>query len=55
MKIRRATCFDYIGTIDGVLQPKFKSTCMALGLLNNDREWHDALNEVSTWVSGVHL
>jgi len=28
---------------------------MALGLLNDDGEWHDALNEASTWASGVHL
>jgi len=26
---------------------------MALGLLNDDGEWHDALNEASTWASGV--
>ena len=26
-----------------------------LGLLNDDGEWHDALNEASTWASGVHL
>jgi len=28
---------------------------MALGLLNDDGEWHDALNEASTWASRVHL
>ena len=28
---------------------------MALGLLNDHGEWHDALNEASTWTSGVHL
>jgi len=28
---------------------------MALGLLNDDGAWHDALNEASTWASGVHL
>jgi len=33
----------------------FKSACMALALLNDDGEWHDALNEASTWASGVHL
>ena len=54
-KLHGATCFEDIRTIDGVLHPTFKSACMALGLLNDDGEWHDALNEASTWASGVHL
>ena len=39
-KIHGATCFEDIRTIDGVLHPTFKSACMALGLLNDDGEWH---------------
>jgi len=55
MKIYGATCFEDIRTIDGVFHPTFKSGCMALGLLNDDGEWHDALNEASTWAWGVQL
>jgi len=54
-KILRVTCFEDIHTIHGVLHPIFKSECMASGLLNNDGEWHDALNKASAWPSGVHL
>ena len=54
-KLHGATCFEDIRTIDGVLHPTFKSACMALGLLNDDGEWHDALNEALTWASSVHL
>jgi len=53
--IHGATCFDDISIVDGVLHPTLKLACMALGLLNDDIEWHDALNEASTWASGVHL
>ena len=28
---------------------------MALGLLDDDDEWHAALTEASTWASGVQL
>ena len=54
-KIHGATCFEDIRTIDGVLHPTFKLACMALGLWNNDGEWHDPLNEASTCTLGVHL
>jgi len=49
-EIHRGTCFEDIR-----IHPTFKSAYMALGLLNDDGEWHDALNEASTWVSDVHL
>jgi len=54
-KICGATSFEDIRTIRGVLHPAFKSACMALGLLDDDGEWHAALIEASTWASGVQL
>jgi len=50
-----ATSFEDIYTIRGVLHPIFKSACMALGLFDDDAEWHAALTEASTWASGVQL
>jgi len=44
-----ATSFADIYTIRGVLHPTFKLAGMALGLVDDDGEWHAALNEASTW------
>jgi len=54
-KICGATSFEDIRTIRSVLHATFKSACMALGLLDDDGEWHAALTEASTWASGVQL
>ena len=51
-KIYGATSFEDIRTIRDVLHLTFKSACMALGLLDDDGEWHAALTEASTWASG---
>ncbi|XP_050290504.1 uncharacterized protein LOC126728763 [Quercus robur] len=32
-----------------------RSTCYALGLLDDDKEWHEALNHASYWASGKQL
>jgi len=52
-KLYGATCFEDIRTIHGSLRPKFKSACMALGLLDDDGAWHAILNEASTCASNV--
>jgi len=54
-KICGETSFEDIHTIRGVLRPTFKSVCMALGLLDDDGEWHASLTEASTRASGVQL
>ena len=54
-KVHGVTCFEDICTIHGVLHPTFKLACMTLGLRNEDYEWHAALNEASSWDSGVPL
>jgi hypothetical protein len=32
--------------VDGIEHDKFKDACIAMGLLVNDNEWHEALEEV---------
>ena len=54
-KVRGAKCYEDIRTIRGVVHPTYKSACFALGLLENDGEWHEALNEASTWATGAQL
>ena len=37
--------FEDIETIDGIAYPTFKEPCGALGLLHNDKQRHDAMEE----------
>lgn len=39
--------FTDLCTVNGVVYDTFKEACAALGLLNNDNQWHDALSENS--------
>ncbi|XP_031279085.1 uncharacterized protein LOC116137522 [Pistacia vera] len=46
---------NYIRTVNGVIHLTFKEACYALGLLDDDKEWHDYLDEASVWVSRNQL
>lgn len=50
-----ATCHEDIRTIDGVLYPTFKDACYSLGLLNDDREYVDGIQEASYWASAHYM
>ncbi|XP_074323707.1 uncharacterized protein LOC141660617 [Apium graveolens] len=45
LRCKCALSFSQLRTIDGTTYDTFKETCGALGLLNNDKQWHDALEE----------
>ncbi|XP_074377538.1 uncharacterized protein LOC141719052 [Apium graveolens] len=48
MLLLRCKCdlsFSQMHTIDGTTYDTFKEACGALGLLNNDKQWHDTLEE----------
>ncbi|KAK7300142.1 hypothetical protein RJT34_10977 [Clitoria ternatea] len=47
--------FEDIRTIDGKVLPTFKEACYALGLLQDNREFIDAINKASYWASGHYL
>ncbi|KAL1364040.1 hypothetical protein AAHE18_03G189500 [Arachis hypogaea] len=49
------TCYEDIRTVDGILYPTFRDACYARGLLDDDREYIDAIEEVSHWSSGIFL
>ena len=53
--IKGAISFKEIRTQHNVLHPNFRLTCYGLGLLDDDKEWHEALNNVSHWVSVEQL
>lgn len=53
--IRGPKNFKSIKTVRGVTYPSFKEACYAHGLLNDDKEWNDALDEASQWATGSQL
>ena len=50
-----ATSFEHLRTVAGTIYPTFQAACVALGLLNDDREWADCLQEASVFATGAQL
>ena len=46
--VRGAKSFDDLRTIDDTTYATFCEACMTLGLVADNSEWNDALNEAST-------
>ncbi|XP_077252555.1 uncharacterized protein LOC143891952 [Tasmannia lanceolata] len=53
--VRGPMSYEDICTVDRIIYPDFKSACNSLGLLEDDNEWHQALQEASAWASGRQL
>ncbi|XP_022030895.2 uncharacterized protein LOC110931830 [Helianthus annuus] len=53
--VRGPRSFEEIKTVDGVVYETYKEPCYAYGLLNDDKEWSDALSEAKLWASGSQL
>lgn len=47
LRTKGATSFTDLRTVNGQVYNSFKETCDALGLLKDDKQWHDALRENS--------
>ncbi|CAD5324562.1 unnamed protein product [Arabidopsis thaliana] len=54
-KVKGATSFDYLKTVGGVVHESFKAACHARGLLDGDKEWHDAMDEAAQWSTSYLL
>ncbi|XP_019167582.1 PREDICTED: uncharacterized protein LOC109163289 [Ipomoea nil] len=50
--VRGPTSFEDIKPVNGVTHLTFKDACYARGLLDDDKEYIDAINEASQWSSG---
>ena len=53
--VRGRQNFEQIRTIDNVMHPTLKSACYALGLLDGDKEWNDAIKEAEQWATAAQL
>lgn len=53
--VRGAKSFEDLKTVCGVTYKKFKDACYARGLLDDDKEWHDCLEEASFWATPNQL
>ncbi|XP_074318083.1 uncharacterized protein LOC141654868 [Silene latifolia] len=53
--VKGAQSFEDLRTIGHTLYPMFKDACYARGLLNNDKEWDDAMREANKWAMPSQL
>jgi hypothetical protein len=47
--------FDDLRRYNGVLHETYQQACLARGLLEDDQEWDDCLQQASLTQSGKHL
>jgi hypothetical protein len=53
--IKGATSYEHLRIVDGREHNTFKYACIAMGLLVDDNEWDQALEEAGVWASGRQL
>ncbi|KAK9671842.1 hypothetical protein RND81_12G058200 [Saponaria officinalis] len=53
--VKEARTFEEIRTVEGHTYKSYKEACSAMGLLNNDKEWHNALQEANQWAMPSQL
>lgn len=53
--VKGPTSFEDIRTVNGRVYPTYKDACYVLGLLNDDKEWHEAIQEASHWAMPYQL
>ena len=53
--VKGATSFENLRTVNGVVYDTFKVACAALGMLQDDKEWDDCLQEAGLIQSGSQL
>ena len=54
-RVKGATSFESLKTVDGTICESFQAACLARGLIENDEEWKRALQESSFWMMPKQL
>ncbi|XP_054795045.1 uncharacterized protein LOC129300500 [Prosopis cineraria] len=54
-KVKGPRSYDEIKTVDNIVYPTFREACYARGLLDDDKEYIDAIKEASIWATGITL
>ncbi|KAK9073129.1 hypothetical protein SSX86_007452 [Deinandra increscens subsp. villosa] len=54
-KVKGPTSFEDIRTVNGVLHPTFRDACYTMGLLDDDKEYIEAIEEASFHGTGYYL
>jgi PIF1-like helicase/Helitron helicase-like domain at N-terminus len=55
LTVKGATSFQDLCTFQGIIQPTFRDACLARGLLANDNEWIQCLQDASAMQTGKQL
>jgi hypothetical protein len=50
--VKGVTSYDHLRIVDRTEHDTFKDACIAMGLLADDNEWHQALEEAILWALG---
>jgi len=50
--VKGVTSYEHLRIVDGRKHNIFKDACIAMGLLANDNEWDQALEEAGVWALG---
>jgi hypothetical protein len=53
--VKGATSYEHLRTVDGREHDTFKDACITMGLLVDNNEWDQALEEAGVWASGRQL
>jgi hypothetical protein len=53
--VKGPTSFEDLRTCNGIVHPSFRDACLARGLLENDGEWRQCLQEASAMQTGPQL
>lgn len=53
--VRGPTSFTHLRTVNNIIHPTYRDACLALGLLSDDTEWHECLEEAKLIKSGRQL
>jgi len=50
--VKGETSYEHLWIVDGIKHNTFKDACITMGLLADNNEWHQTLEEVGLWALG---